>query len=174
MLPMLDFEWQRDEAAYQLLPPGTSDPRGEEIANFAPVVEFPAGFVEQVQNRLRRPASVEQHAATRRADEAQLPGLHGLAAFERIVPRGGKLVSYRPPPGLAWLFANRAQTKEGLLDLYNRFGPLTLAGNRQGEDIRLGISEAMQMYWLLKASPEQRSQFLARKEILIGSCFVWM
>ena len=171
----INFEWYRDQAGYQLVPAGVRDPRWPENQRFDPVVEYPGGFLDQGTRRLARyagrPREGAPEASKANVSDAETP------RFERIVPLGGQLVPYRPPPGLSWIFANKARTKEGLLAFVRHYGPLMLAGNKQGEDVRLGLSEAEQMYRLIKSSPQDRAFQLSRwgeNGMLIGSCFVFL
>ncbi len=87
---------------------------------------------------------------------------------DRIVCRGGELVSYRPFEHtggmLHRIFAARGNSVEGLLEFYTRFGPLTQQGfdPNCGEDIRFAVSSATAMHDVVSNSPQDRAQYFAR------------
>jgi hypothetical protein len=167
-----DFEWQRSAAGYDFVPAGVRDPRWPDNLRLPPIVEYPSGTLVQLQNALRGARPSRNTSA-----EAVPPESGSVEPFHRIVPREGEFISYRPAPGLAWVFASKARTPEGLLEFVNDYGPLTLAGNRQGEDIRLGLSEATEMYRLLKLPSEERSAYFSRWSsagMLIGSGLIFL
>jgi hypothetical protein len=85
----------------------------------------------------------------------------------RIVPRGGKLVPYRPFDNdggkLYRIFASLGSTDEKLLEFVNRFGPLTEDGNQEcGEEVLFALSAASVMRDLLSCSPAERAAYFSR------------
>src|SRR5436305_6637780 len=131
----IDFEWERDQAGYRVVP--------------APAPDRWSIAVDVYRLDKTAVPPERQDQATRAgldAGGAQLPDA-------LIMRRGGELVRHRPlerVPGLFRVFAGRARTKEGLLDFVNQFGPLTEKGqDPEGEPVGIGLSDAAIMRQLL-------------------------
>jgi hypothetical protein len=85
----------------------------------------------------------------------------------RIVPRGGKLVPYRPLEKdggkLYRIFASLGSTDEGVFDFVNRFGPLTEEGNREcGEEVLFSLTNAASMRDVLSCPLKERGAYFSR------------
>ncbi len=84
----------------------------------------------------------------------------------RIVPRGGKLVPYRPldkVPDLYLIFAHLAATDAGLFEFVSRFGPLTSEGNREvGEETLFALGHAASMREILSCPVAERPAYFSR------------
>src|SRR5215217_2213909 len=143
----IDFEWQRDELGYDLVPTPPPDPGTLSV----PVIRTRPGMSQA--EKLDRFEALEARAAASKS----LPG--GL-----IKRRGGKLLTYRPfdsHDGLFRVFMGAARSRDGFLDFVQRFGPLTHAGNSiEGERVRNGLAEAIAMNELLSCSPAHRPEYL--------------
>jgi hypothetical protein len=86
---------------------------------------------------------------------------------ERIVGRGGNMMEYRPfsvTDGIYRIFAGSGKSKDGLLDFFNRFGPLTRAGLDPacGEDLRFIQANVEALNELLSCPIEERTLSFSR------------
>lgn len=167
----IDFEWQRDEAGYRLLSVGRPAPnlgRKETLLNYTQGLGVTiSALAQQISPMLAQHianASQSQRKPQEKPQELEGSRLEvALPPHERIVRRGGKLVTYRPfekVNGLFRVFASLARTKEGLLDFVQRFGPLTPAGNVIGEDVQSGLITGQLINLFLNSSPQQRVALL--------------
>jgi hypothetical protein len=164
----IDFEWQRDEAGYRLVSVGRS-PRSqsptEAVARYAQGLgQIISALGQHAPALAANVANVSQSQKSSQERPHEVSRVEvALPVHERIVRRGGKLVTYRPfekVNGLFRVFASLARTKEGLLDFVQRFGPLTPAGNVIGEDVQAGLITGQLINSFLNSSPQQRVALL--------------
>jgi hypothetical protein len=162
----IDFEWQRDDKGYALRSAGES--RHPSPAQTRVSLLRQRQAASQIIARLTE-VEIANALQSQRRDPQGEPLEEPRFTFtlppsDRIVRRGGELVTYRPfdkVDGLFRVFAGLARTREGLLDFVQRFGPLTPGGNNfLGEDVQIGIILGNFMNFLLSASPEQRIERL--------------
>ena len=165
----IDFEWQRDEDGYRLVSVGqttrntsSTDTRLHQLRQAQAMSQFATAVFEQVANASQLPQTNKDSQGQEKPREVSRTEVE-LPPHQRIVRRGGKLVTYRPfekVNGLFRVFAGLARTKEGVLDFIQRFGPLTPAGNVIGEDIQIGVITGQMINLFLGSSPQHRVALL--------------
>jgi hypothetical protein len=143
----IDFQWERDEAGYDLIP-----------------AERPDSLASIMLD------SAEGQLSPWPGQSCPYPPRLSPA---RIARRGGKLVTYRPLGKielnrLFHVFAATARSETGLLDFVTRFGPLTKLGHYQGplkagEDVRVGLFWAGFMDDLLRCKPAERIKYFRKQ-----------
>jgi hypothetical protein len=131
----IDFEWRRDEAGYEYVPPARDD----------------AAHTEQIVLDDLLPLSMGGEPTRRHRIVRRGGRLVPFRPFDHV-------------DGIYRIFAALGNSTEGLLDFFGRFGPLTQAGldQRIGEDVEFAISAAKIIRDLLASSSAERATYFSK------------